>query len=30
LFAPSTVVISSETNSSKAIKDAFWNKTQVL
>lgn len=30
LFAPATVVISSESNSSKAIKDAFWNKTQIL
>ena len=30
LFAPATVVISSESNSSKAIKDVFWNKTQIL
>jgi len=30
LFAPASVVISSESNSSKAIKDAFWNKTQIL
>jgi cell division inhibitor SepF len=30
LFAPSTVLISSESTSSKAIKDAFWNKTQVV
>ncbi len=30
LFAPATVVISSESSSSKAIKDAFWNKAQVL
>ncbi|CAN5410327.1 cell division protein SepF [soil metagenome] len=30
LFAPASVVISSETGSSKAIKDAFWNKTQTL
>jgi FtsZ-interacting cell division protein YlmF len=30
LFAPSTVVISSESGSSKAIKDAFWNKAQVM
>jgi FtsZ-interacting cell division protein YlmF len=30
LFAPSSVVISSESTSSKAIKDAFWNKTQVV
>lgn len=30
LFAPATVVISSESNSSKAIKDAFWNKSQIL
>jgi cell division inhibitor SepF len=30
LFAPSTVVINSESTSSKAIKDAFWNKAQVM
>jgi FtsZ-interacting cell division protein YlmF len=30
LFAPSTVMISSESTSSKAIKDAFWNKSQVM
>jgi FtsZ-interacting cell division protein YlmF len=30
LFAPSTVVINAESTSSKAIKDAFWNKTQVV
>lgn len=30
LFAPSSVVISSESTSSKAIKDAFWNKTATL
>ena len=30
LFAPATVVISSESSSSKAIKDVFWNKTQIL
>ncbi|HEY9788394.1 MAG TPA: cell division protein SepF [Candidatus Obscuribacterales bacterium] len=31
LFAPSSVIISSESSSSKAIKDAFWNnKTQAL
>jgi cell division inhibitor SepF len=30
LFAPASVVISSESGSSKAIKDAFWNKTQTL
>ncbi len=29
LFAPSTVVISAESNSSKAIRDVFWNKTQL-
>lgn len=27
LFAPASVVISSESTSSKAIKDAFWNKS---
>ncbi len=27
LFAPATVLISSESNSSKAIKEAFWSKT---
>lgn len=30
LFAPATVVISSESTSSKAIKDAFWTKSQTL
>jgi len=30
LFAPASVVISSESTSSKAIKDAFWNKAQVM
>jgi cell division inhibitor SepF len=30
LFAPSSVVISAESSSSKAIKDAFWNKAQIL
>lgn len=30
LFAPATVLISSESSSSKAIKDAFWNKTQII
>jgi len=30
LFAPASVVISSESNSSKAIKDVFWNKSQIL
>lgn len=30
LFAPSSVVISSESTSSKAIKEAFWNKTATL
>jgi cell division inhibitor SepF len=30
LFAPASVVISSESTSSKAIKDAFWNKTQTI
>jgi cell division inhibitor SepF len=30
LFAPATVVINSESTSSKAIKDAFWNKTQII
>lgn len=29
LFAPSTVVISAESNSAKAIRDVFWNKTQL-
>lgn len=29
LFAPATVLISSESNSSKAIKEAFWSKTQT-
>ena len=27
LFAPASVVISSESTSSKAVKDAFWNKS---
>jgi cell division inhibitor SepF len=30
LFAPATVLISSESTSSKAIKDAFWNKSQII
>jgi cell division inhibitor SepF len=30
LFAPSSVVISSESTSSKAIKEAFWNKAQPV
>lgn len=30
LFAPATVVINTESVSSKAIKDAFWNKAQIL
>ena len=30
LFAPASVVISSESNSAKAIKDVFWNKGQTL
>jgi cell division inhibitor SepF len=30
LFAPASVVISSESTSSKAIKEAFWNKGQIL
>ncbi len=30
LFAPSSVVINSESTSSKAIKDAFWNKATTL
>ncbi len=29
LFAPSTVVISAESNSAKAIRDVFWNKTAL-
>ncbi|MBY0356988.1 MAG: cell division protein SepF [Candidatus Obscuribacterales bacterium] len=29
LFAPATVMISAESNSSKTIKDVFWNKTQL-
>jgi len=29
LFAPATVMISAESNSSKAIKDVFWNKTHL-
>lgn len=30
LFAPASVTISSESTSSKAIKEAFWNKTQTI
>ncbi|MBX9951878.1 MAG: cell division protein SepF [Candidatus Obscuribacterales bacterium] len=30
LFAPSSVVIQSESTSSKAIKDAFWNKATTI
>lgn len=30
LFAPASVVISSESTSSKAIKEAFWNKAQPV
>lgn len=30
LFAPSSVIINAESTSSKAIKDAFWSKTQTL
>lgn len=30
LFAPSSVVINSESTSSKAIKDAFWNKAATI
>jgi cell division inhibitor SepF len=30
LFAPATVLISSESSSSKAIKDAFWNKSHII
>ncbi len=30
LFAPASVVISSESTSSKAVKDAFWNKAQTM
>ncbi len=30
LFAPSSVVISSESTQSKAVKDAFWNKAATL
>ncbi len=30
LFAPATVVINAESTSSKAIKDVFWNKTQII
>lgn len=30
LFAPASVVISAESTSSKAIKDAFWNKAGVI
>lgn len=29
LFAPSSVMISAESTSSKAIRDVFWNKTQL-
>lgn len=29
LFAPSSVVISAESNSAKAIRDVFWTKTQL-
>jgi cell division inhibitor SepF len=29
LFAPSSVVISAESSSAKAIRDVFWNKTQL-
>jgi cell division inhibitor SepF len=29
LFAPASVMINSESTSSKAIKEAFWNKTQT-
>jgi cell division inhibitor SepF len=30
LFAPSSVVISSESTQQKAVKDAFWNKAATL
>ena len=30
LFAPASVVISSESTSSKAVKEAFWNKAQPV
>jgi cell division inhibitor SepF len=30
LFAPANVMISSESSSSKAIKDAFWTKTNPV
>lgn len=30
LFAPSSVTINSESNSSKVLKEAFWNQTQTL
>ncbi len=30
LFAPASVVITSESNSTRAIKDVFWNKTQTI
>jgi cell division inhibitor SepF len=30
LFAPSSVVISSESTQAKAVKDAFWNKAATL
>lgn len=30
LFAPASVTISSESTSSKAIKEAFWNKAQPM
>jgi len=29
LFAPASVTISSESNSSKVLKEAFWNQTQT-
>ena len=29
LFAPASVVISAESNGAKALKEAFWNKTQL-
>ncbi|HEY9774174.1 MAG TPA: cell division protein SepF [Planktothrix sp.] len=30
LFAPASVVISAESTSSKQVKDAFWNKAQIM
>ncbi len=30
LFAPASVTISTESNSSKALKDAFWSQAQTL